>query len=369
MAREIRFVDRSLINGLFEIVRSSPFFALCSFLIIIVISSVIPLAFIWLIQCLFFDISLIPIESLFLRTIFTLWAIAELIFFVYQCYLFSKIQHQTSPPHITSKERDQLVSYALANVKNVSHTLSKWFMDCPFEDIDRESIVGWLAFAFYSKDFEKLNDDEYEEIDLFIQKIEVQHQLKAATHKSNKNISYMKHILDPVRVIFRPLAFYFVTDTILNGIIARSVFYLRGYRFVQIGHLQFWTYYNKSSVGNKEEEEPIIFFHGLGIGLLQYQPFISRIHQEFSRNRRIILISMRCISMRYPSLKDILNMAETTDSMKLVFEFYKMNKAIFIGHRLVYFFNVQLNSLIFLLAMVLHVFRGLYKNVHNIYHV
>jgi hypothetical protein len=207
-------------------------------------------------------------------------------------------------------------------------------MDCPFEDIDRESIVGLLAFAFYSKNYNELNDSEYKEIDSFIDKIELEQQLKANKNKSNKKISYMKHVLDPVRVIFRPLIFYFVTDTILNGILARSMLYLRGYQFVQIGHLQFWTYYNKSDHG-EEEEEPIIFFHGIGAGLLTYQPFISYIHPKFSRNRRIILISMRCISMRYPSLKDIPNMSDTTDSIKQIFDYYKMNKAIFIGHRLV----------------------------------
>jgi 3-methyladenine DNA glycosylase AlkC len=60
---------------------------------------------------------------------------------------------------------------------------------------------------------------------------------------------------------------------------------------------------------------------------------ISCIQQRFSQNRRIILISMRCISMRYPSINDIPNMTETTDSIKMIFEYYKMNKAIFIGHR------------------------------------
>lgn len=340
MAREIRFVDRSLINGLLQILRSSPFIALCSFIIIIIISSVIPLAFIWLIHGLFWNFSFLSIESLFLRIIITLWSIAEVIFVFYQCYLYSKIQHKKPPPHITSEERDKLVSYALKNIKNVPNTLSKWFMDCPFEDIDRESIVGWLAFAFYSKDYDKLTGDEYKEIDLFIQKIEEHHQLKAITQKSNQSIFYMKHILDPVRVIFRPLVYYFVTDTIVNGIIANSVLYLRGYRFCQIGHLQFWTQYNKPN-GTDKEEEPIIFFHGLGVGLLTYQSFISRIHEKYSRNRRIILISMRCISMRYPSLKNIPIMTETTESMKLIFKYYKMHKAIFIGHRLVYLFVVH----------------------------
>ncbi|CAF2427292.1 unnamed protein product [Rotaria sp. Silwood2] len=331
MAHEIRLVDRSLLTGLYRIFCSSPFFALCSFAIIIGISSVIPLAFIWLIQCFFLNISFISIESIFLRTTLTVWSIAEVMFFAYQCHLFIKIQRQTTAPPITSTERDQLVSYALANIKNVPDTLSKWFKDCPFQDIDRESIVGWLAFAFYSKEYDELNDDEYKEINAFIEKLEDQHQLKATTDKSNKKISCMKHILDPVRVIFRPLAFYFVTDTILNGILNRSIFYLRGYQFVQIGHLKFWTYYNKSNYG-AEEEEPIIFFHGIGAGLLMYQPFISCIHQKFSPNRRIILISMSCVCMRYPSLQDIPNMSETADSMKLIFDYYKMNKAIFIGH-------------------------------------
>jgi hypothetical protein len=369
MARETRFLNRSVISGLFEIFRSSPFLALCSFLIIIVISSVIPLAFIWLIQYFLLDISFIPIHSPVLRMILTLWSIAEVSFFVYQLYLYTKIQHQTSAPPITSKERDLLVSYALANIKNIPNTLSKWFMDCPFQDIDRESIVGWLAFAFYSKNYNQLTNDEYKEIILFIEKIELQQQLKANTDKSNKKVFYMKHILDPVRVIFRPLAFYIVTDTIVNGILAKSILYLRGYQFVQIGHLQFWTYYDKSSRGG-EEEEPIIFFHGIGAGLLTYQPFISCIHQKFSRNRRIILISMRCVSMRYPSLKDIPNMSETAESMKLIFDYYQMNTAIFIGHRFVSLFNIQINCMyLFLLVMVRHVFHGLYKNVHNIYHV
>ena len=45
-------------------------------------------------------------------------------------------------------------------------------MDCPFDEIDRESIVDWLAFAFYSKSMHELNPNEYEEIKNFIEKIE-----------------------------------------------------------------------------------------------------------------------------------------------------------------------------------------------------
>jgi hypothetical protein len=262
--------------------------------------------------------------------------LAEVIFLIYQSYLYSAIQHQAPIPHLTSTERDQIVANALLKIKNLPHTLSKWFMDRPFESINRQSIVGWLAFAFYSKNSQELTNNEYQEIKSLIEKIEINYPLQVNDDQTNKEIYCMKHILDPVRIIFRPLAFYIVTDTLLNGLLATNIFYLRGYHFVQIGHLSFWTYHDESC--EEDEEDPIIFFHGIGAGLLMYQPFIARIHKQFSRRRRIILISMRCICMRYPTLKDIPTMSQTTESIELIFQHYKLKKAIFIGHRFVKFF-------------------------------
>ncbi|CAF4898433.1 unnamed protein product [Rotaria sp. Silwood1] len=308
------------------------FLALCSFLLIIFISSIIPLSIIWLIQILFLNISIIPISSSYLRIFLTIWSIIEIIFLIYQSYLYSKIQHQIPPSHLTSIERDRIISNALSNIKNLRHILSKWFMDCPFHNIDRQSLVGWLAYAFYSKELQELNDKEYEEFYSLIQKIEIDYQLRIADDEVTNTISHMKHILDPVRVIFRPLALYFLTNTLLNGIISSSIFYLRGYQFMHIGHLSFWTYHDETCNAEEEEEDPIIFFHGIGADLIMYQPFIARIHKEFSRRHRIILISMRCICMRYPSLKDIPNMSETIHSIQLIFDYYQLKKAIFIGH-------------------------------------
>ena len=335
MPRDIRFVNRSLFNGLLEIYHSSHFLALGTFLLIIIISSVIPLSIIWLIQILFLDISIIPISSPYLRIFLTTWSSIELIFLIYHSYLYSVMQHKTPTPDITSIEREKIISHALSNIKNISQTLSRWFMDRPIKNINRQSIIGWLAFAFYSKNIQELNDNELQEINGLIQKIEIKHQLKAFNDEAtNANFYYMKHILDPVRVIFRPFVYYLVTDTLLNGILATSIFHLRGYQFVRIGHLSFWTYHD-DTCNEDEEEEPIIFFHGIGAGLLMYQPFIARIHKQFSRRRRLILISMRCICMRYPSIKDIPNMSQTVESIQMIFNHYKMKKAIFIGHRLV----------------------------------
>ena len=334
MAQEIRFVVQSFRSGLWKIFSVHPFLTLCSLIVIALVSSVIPLAFLWLTQILFFDFSFLSIESTTLKSFITLWSIIEVCFFFYQLKLYNKIQNQRSPPHLTNFERDQLVSYALANIRDVKKTMTKWFLDCPFSDIDRESILGWLAFAFYSKNIDELNSDEYEEVNSFINRIEISHQVKPTKLKSERRIAHMKHILDPVRVIFRPFAAYFVTDTILDRFIGRTIFHLKRYQFVQIGDLQFWTYYNSALKQNpQDEKDPIVFFHGIGAGLLFYQPFISYLHRRFAMNRRLIFISMRCISLRYPKMDEIPNMTETSDSIKKIFDHYQIKKAVFIGHR------------------------------------
>ena len=353
-----RSTNRSLIDGLREIYYSSRFLASCSFLLIAGISSVIPLSMLWLIQCFFLETSIAPP---LLHTVLTVWSVVEMIFLLYQSYLYAVIQNQAAVPHVTSNERDYIVSNALSNIKNLPHTLSKWFMGRPFEDLDRRSIIEWLAFAFYSKHAEELNDDERKEINALIRRIEVEHQLNLNDDDaSTKKINCMKHILDPVRVIFRPLIYYVVTDTLLNGILATSIFYWRGYRFHRLGHLQFWTY-RDDALDQKDEKDPIIFFHGIGSGLLMYQPFFVRLHREFASQRRIILVSMRCICMRYPSLNDIPNMSETTDSLRLIIEHYGFKQAVFIGHRLVdrKLRDLQVLSLsLCLSAMVLPAFHG-----------
>ena len=335
MNREISRTDRSLIGGLLAIYRSSPILALCSFLLIILISSIIPLSIFWLIQ-MFLNISIISISSSYLSTFLTIWSTMEVLFLIYQSYLYSRIQRKTRGPHLTSVERNRLVSRVLSNMKNLQYTLSKWFMNRPFQDIDRRSIFQWLAFAFFSNELEELTDEEYDEIDVLIRKIEIDYQLKITGNETNRTCQHMKHILDPVHVIFRPLAFYLLTDTLLNGILCTNMFYLRGYQNFRIGHLSFWMYHDKVRSTKKEENDPIVFFHGIGAGLLMYHPFLAYLRKKFSQQRRIIVISMRCICMRYPSLNDIPNMKETIDSLELIFEQYQLKKAIFVGHRLVH---------------------------------
>ena len=334
MSREIRFVQRSLISGLTEIFQSNPFLALCSFLLILGISSVIPLAFIWLLQNFIWNFHLIPITSTFFSTILTIWSIVEVSFLFYQIYLYAYIQNRLTGPVMTPTERHELVSNALANMKNLKTTLSKWFLDRPVENLDRQSVIGWLAFAFFSKKAHELTDHENEEITTLMNRIEIDHQLPMNNEQSDKTLYYMKHIIDPVHVIVRPFVFYAVTDTLLNSIIGSNIFYWRGYKYVEIGHLQFWTY-RDDTLDENDEQEPIIFFHGIGAGLLMYQPFIARLHQQFSRKHRLIFISMRCICMRYPSLNDIPNMNETITSIRQIFEHYKFDKATFVGHRYV----------------------------------
>jgi hypothetical protein len=297
-------------------------------LLVIAISSVIPLSWLWLWQCLLAETPFVSIPSASIRHVLTSYAIVECLFSIYQISLYVRMQRRSTAPSLTNAERDEHIAYALANITDLRRTLSKWFLNCSHENIDRSSIVGWLAFAFYSKYVQQLHDDEREQIETLIDKIEITHQWRTNAMPSNETRAYMKHTLDPVRAIFRPFAFYVVTDTLLNGVIGSSLFYLRQYRFVRMGQLDMWTYANPLA-----NDEPIVFFHGIGSGLLFYQPFVAHLHRRFARTRRLIFISMPCICLRYPSMNNISTMSNTLASLELIFDTYQMTKAIFIGHR------------------------------------
>ena len=78
----------------------------------------------------------------------------------------------------------------------------------------------------------------------------------------------------------RPFAFYFVADTILS---------LRGYRFVQIDHLQLWTHIISDRRMERMKNRSFSFM-ALALVCLHINHFISCIRGKFSQNRRIILI-------------------------------------------------------------------------------
>ncbi|CAF1156128.1 unnamed protein product [Didymodactylos carnosus] len=324
------FIDRPLLDGLIDVYHSSPFKSILSFILISLISAIIPLSFLWVVLVILQSIChlfTIPV-GLFFQFILTLWAITEIIFLFYQYYLSILIQRPARMPTFSQAERDSLISSTLVNMKDVRGFLSKWFMSSAFEQISHTHIQSWMAYAFYGKDEKTLNDDELNTVDTLLKRLKKDYEIEVV-QENREQLKCMKHILDPVCIIFRPFVYYVATDTICNSLLATSAFYLMNYKYYTVGSLSFWMY---TDPNEDKRKPPIIFFHGIGAGLLMYIPFFRRIHREHHQGRRIILISLRCICMRYPTLSDIPDMNETIASVHEIFQYFQFKKAIFIGH-------------------------------------
>ncbi len=57
--------------------------------------------------------------------------------------------------------------------------------------------------------------------------------------------------------------------------------------------------YRRRNKRKKECREPVVFFHGLGVGLTMYFPFIRKLVEKFGERYDIFLIILPHIGMRF----------------------------------------------------------------------
>jgi len=119
-------------------------------------------------------------------------------------------------------------------------------------------------------------------------------RLDQGLHPGRSGVTSLRHTLDTVRVIHRPLLFYVGVRTLnlVHGILLRLRGFHRGH------HEGLWYWYRlpgsgtKSSGDSEEPTEPLVFFHGIGLGLVLYLPLLLRLPAQSQ-----VLFEMPWISM------------------------------------------------------------------------
>lgn len=225
-----------------------------------------------------------------------------------------------------------------------------WFGGCEFKDIKRDNMADWLAWSMYGSPLHELERERKEwdragrpalycadgvtldtdpEIDHddgeteegaelddaalekrrhrstfdgdklgFIHFCLTLCEARAAAHFEpgrNPHVKALRLTLDPVRVTSRPLLLYGVVALLQNTVIARAK--TRGFRQFDDGDAT--KYLLRIPEGWEprpdlpEEERPLIFLHGLGMGMSQYTTLVGVLGKSRSLRRRPILILLQ----------------------------------------------------------------------------
>ncbi|GAA5867473.1 hypothetical protein JCM3774_002914 [Rhodotorula dairenensis] len=111
----------------------------------------------------------------------------------------------------------------------------------------------------------------------------------------NPSVTALRLTLDPVRVVSRPLLLYGVVALLQNAIIGRAK--LRGFREYDDGDATRYLlrmpegWEPRPDLG--EDERPLIFLHGLGMGMAQYATLVSVLGKSRALRRRPILVLLQ----------------------------------------------------------------------------
>lgn len=137
-------------------------------------------------------------------------AVAEAIFYVL-IYLprYHLFQRPTKHLYTSSREeRRKLLQKSLENIGDSEHYLSRWFLNAPLTSIRRENVKDFYCWAFFNKF--SWNTDEDEELEEYTDKLDqvLVHKLQPGRGPAMP----IRLTLEPVKIQYRPLFWYMVSD-------------------------------------------------------------------------------------------------------------------------------------------------------------
>lgn len=174
------------------------------------------------------------------------------------------------------------------SISDLPKFLQGWFFETPLDALKRGDVRSWTAGFFHNKTIAALTDDQVVSVEQLVSKIEekLDHVFPKGFGSATKSV---RLTIDKVRVFHRPLVFYMAIKAI--DFVGRGQ--LWGLGFSRISEKGMVTY----SRSGDPNLLPIVFFHGIGIGLAPYVRFVNALVVQFP-TRRIVCFEMMAIAMR-----------------------------------------------------------------------
>ncbi|KAJ1558370.1 hypothetical protein HK096_001747 [Nowakowskiella sp. JEL0078] len=265
---------------------------------------------------------------------FNSWCLLEVLFLPLYLYFVNKIQKRHPENHFASNfhERQSLfrncIKAAIAAnpssfhdpLKTIAHNRNvvkslfmRWFLSVSdFSQLKNHNFEMFFAWAYFDKDFIELSNDELSQLRSIVSEFCVAIGIDALPEGYNENIKCIRLRLDKTMTTHRPLIYYIVTHT-AHGITHLSLIrlgFVRRKVVVASGIPQY--VYERIPKCRNSQANPILFIHGIGIGLATYLTFISK----FPTNVPIYLLDWPHISMNIlvesiPEISDTLELFKT----------------------------------------------------------
>lgn len=280
------------ISGLFKRRPVAYYFVL--FAMILPVWSIIPVSYSYVIYTLyqFLVTSNSPTFQSPLRFVLFVYAVIEVLFSIEHHNRIHRLQRHVVAPKVNPDEMRALFETCHASMDPVEFVreFPKWFLDAPIHRIRRGNVSEWLCWAFCSKFLEDADESEIRMIDDMVNVLQARSGLSFPPGR-DPTVRSCRLTLDRVEGMSRPLAFYLATSAM--GLAMNMLLRVWGFKHHNSGHISYWIYTPPTMTA-----KPLVFVHGIGIGLAAYVNFVYSLYQLSRKtNAPLILPVLSHISM------------------------------------------------------------------------
>ncbi|KAM0330525.1 hypothetical protein ACHAQA_003472 [Verticillium albo-atrum] len=249
------------------------------------------------------------------------------------------------PPTASREGRRKLFRKCNQNVPDPERYLSKWFQDAPVSEIKRENLKEFFRWAFLNTgEVDPAHDEELEE---YIGQTEI--MLGRKIEPGRGDVKCLRLTLDKVEMLHRSLTWYLcvvVVDTITWVYMHYYSFEFHGTSFVAVfplrpflpfatsrspaRHLTYWHRPHTSKT-----RLPVLFIHGIGIGLYPYVDFLADLIAEDARHPgdgQVGIIALEIMSVSSRITGEVLSKDDMCEEVACILKAHGWGKVMLASH-------------------------------------
>ena len=234
--------------------------------------------------------------------------------------------------------------------ESTSTFITGWFLQSEqqgavvrLEELRRENVAEFTSYALHSAHVDELDSVGQDELETCVRMIEE----RIATEEGqpgfrfpsgyNARLCAMTLNLDPPSLTMqaRPLLYYFLSDVV--SAVTATIMRARGFRRHREGKLSYW-FHPGDTVGDVAAGvSPIVFVHGVGLGLAPYLGWLKHLRNLHAFGRRrspMLVLELPFVSQRLGGLRSLPQEQRTTDEISRAMARHQLKSATFIGHSL-----------------------------------
>ncbi|UJO19568.1 uncharacterized protein CLAFUR5_09913 [Fulvia fulva] len=284
-----------------------------------------------------------------------IWLWTEAIWYcVSIIWLHNFLQTPAIHPELRSKsERQALFNRVIANIdpEAVENNIRYWFKGALFEDIGRDGVKSWLAWAFFEGRIEKdgKNDGELEGY-----ASELEQLLGKSFALGNGRAGPLRLTLDRIDMSHRSLLWYFMVGFV--DFLAYVRLSINGYHFHRQSYSSFFelfplrpialtatkrspakhiTYWHRPHTS--KTRLPMVFIHGIGIGLYPYVNFFKDLNEHVDDCKpdddgQVGVIAVEIMAISFRLTHQIMGKDEMCRELLKILDFHGFEKFVLVSH-------------------------------------